>query len=66
MQKEKRNIHCSTLSNYNVADFRCSALLGVGLRTLAGSVCVFETHQAQGCLSFLSIVCCPVGVSAAS
>lgn len=36
----------------------------MGLKTLICSVCGFETHPVQGCLYVLSVVCCPVGVSA--
>jgi hypothetical protein len=50
-----------TLLKNHVADFRCRAVEGVGLKTFAWSVCGFENHRAQGCLSFLSVVCFQVG-----
>jgi hypothetical protein len=40
------------------------AFYGVGLRSLAGWDCGFESHRGHGCLSDVSVVCCQVEVSA--
>ena len=58
------------MSEFNIriesetADPSSRAVLGVGLRPLTCCDCGFESHPWHGCLSFVSVVCCQVQVSA--